>query len=384
MNKLNFLRTDIRDIKNLHFDIRRRKPVDVSAVRFISPLTAAVYPFSFPFGRKGNVRNAIELSFRPFLGERAASLTMSPQVFEETRSLTRGAVWFASKDEIAGFEQQSAESALIPAPMAFAADINGNGIIITVSEHVTSAVMLENYMPILYRARPEDESSPDAMAEWMTMYAKSSGKENLCNVRTYINASKETLRSAAKRSFEMCRYLSNVDMSSSGATMAERREKILTRSIWWMKAAAVSGVVFLLLSSALLVQDIMTAKKYQDMPKEIYSSALGETSNNPLADSLKRVRMLRSDMPQMTLESTLQNIAAAWKSSDMKSKSLKFDTLRYGTERTEIEGLAKDTASVQALRDAMASNGFTAKLGDIQHVNGEIRFTITLEQEKKK
>ncbi|MFR5880158.1 MAG: hypothetical protein ACLUEQ_04760 [Cloacibacillus evryensis] len=40
---------------------------------FIPFRTATVFPFSFPFGRKVNLRNAVSLTFRPVLGEQSPS-----------------------------------------------------------------------------------------------------------------------------------------------------------------------------------------------------------------------------------------------------------------------------------------------------------------------
>ncbi|MCD8234707.1 MAG: hypothetical protein LUC51_10065 [Cloacibacillus porcorum] len=58
---------------------------------FIPFRTATVFPFSFPFGRKVNLRSAITLTFRPILGEQESRLSLVPQVAEQRANLTRGA-----------------------------------------------------------------------------------------------------------------------------------------------------------------------------------------------------------------------------------------------------------------------------------------------------
>jgi hypothetical protein len=58
--------------------------------------TLVSYPFSIPFGRKGNVREALLLSFRPILGETEKGLFLVPQVTEQTANLTKGVAWLLS------------------------------------------------------------------------------------------------------------------------------------------------------------------------------------------------------------------------------------------------------------------------------------------------
>ena len=58
---------------------------------------------------------------------------------------------------------------------------------------------------------------------------------------------------------------------------------------------------------------------------------------------------------------------------------MKLDSLRYGAERTEIQGLAGSMDSIQSLRDLLNRNGFTAKVGEVQQVPGSgMRFSISL------
>ena len=80
----------------------------------------------------------------------------------------------------------------------------------------------------------------------------------------------------------------------------------------------------------------------------------------------------------MTLEQTLSNFSAAWKNCP-EASNITMDSVRYGTERTEIQGLADGMTSIQALSGALEKNGFTSKVGDVQQVPGSgMRFSLTL------
>ena len=85
----------------------------------------------------------------------------------------------------------------------------------------------------------------------------------------------------------------------------------------------------------------------------------------------------------MSLEQALENISAAWKAS-ASSGSLKLDAIRYGTERTEIQGTAAGSGAVESLRDSLNKSGFSAKITDIQQIPGSgMRFSIGLDSPER-
>ena len=85
----------------------------------------------------------------------------------------------------------------------------------------------------------------------------------------------------------------------------------------------------------------------------------------------------------MTLEQTLSNFASAWQ--DTKAAlTMKLDSMQYGTEQTEIQGIADSVNSIEELRDSLSNNGFTAKIGEVQQVPGAgLRFSMVLTGVKK-
>ncbi len=105
---------------------------------------------------------------------------------------------------------------------------------------------------------------------------------------------------------------------------------------------------------------------------------MGEVSRSPLAAITKRLRLLTGGGVQQTLEGTRANFAAAGMARSAGT-DIKIDAIRYGRERTEIEGQAPRTDNIQQLRDALAKNGFAVKLGDVQQIpGGGMRFTRNL------
>jgi hypothetical protein len=124
----------------------------------------------------------------------------------------------------------------------------------------------------------------------------------------------------------------------------------------------------------------MKSDSFAAAPPQIYKSAFGENSNSPLSSAYRKLRLLTGTGAQMAFDQTLGNISAAW-SAMPAGTQVKLDALRYGAERTEIQGLASSTGDIDKLRDALAANGFKAKNGDVQQVPGSgLRFTITLNE----
>ena len=79
---------------------------------------------------------------------------------------------------------------------------------------------------------------------------------------------------------------------------------------------------------------------------------------------------------QLSFDGVLAGVAAAWK---FAPDTMRLDALRYGIERTELEGRAQKTEEIQTLREALSKNGFSVRLGDVQQIpGGGMRFSLHL------
>ena len=343
--------------------------------------TAAAYPFSFPFGRKVNLRGALELKFRSIAGEGGA-LMMIPQATERGASSTRGAAWFASREEIEDYEKAlGGRAALIPAPLALLSEVGGCGLVIWREAGCSCALWAEDYEPKLYRCFSDEECRPDEAARWMRGYAQSAGGEIAPeNVRIFDAAeiSPEELQRAGEATFAASPSSAALDFSNSGASAAERREGFFASAFFALRAATAAGLFCLVLSLALLAQNVFMKDSFASAPSEIYSLALGEESRAPLTSVTRRLRAVSGGGVQLSFDGVLSGVAAAWK---QMPDTMRLDALRYGIERTELEGRAQNTGDLQALRDALSKNGFTVRLGDVQQIpGGGMRFSLHLSE----
>ena len=99
---------------------------------------------------------------------------MIPQATERGASSTRGAAWFASREEIEDYEKAlGGRAALIPAPLALLSEVGGCGLVIWREAGCSCALWTEDYEPKLYRCFSDEECRPDEAARWMRGYAQS-------------------------------------------------------------------------------------------------------------------------------------------------------------------------------------------------------------------
>ncbi|MBQ9881758.1 MAG: hypothetical protein IJM42_03995 [Synergistes sp.] len=352
-------------------------------VLFVPLRTAVLCPFSFPFGRRGSLRDAIKFTFRPILGGLAEKLSMVPQVTLQRSDLTQGAAWFVSKEEIDECEENFGKDiVLLPAPAAFAAEMEDGGISVWSSPSSSCAIWFDKgSVPRFYKYMPSSEGDAEDLCEWMCRYASAEGAD-LPSESVLIcregSMTQEELRRAAEASFAASPSLSRLDLSSRGAAAAERCDVFSSACFAALKSAAAVGVLFLVLSLVLLLQNKRLYASLEEAPREICGAVLGERGGNPLAYAAKRLRMLSGESSRLSFEKTLADIASAFEELPDK-KAVRIDSLRYGSERTEVEGTASKTDDIQKLRDAFGRKGFSAKTGGVQQIpGGGMRFTLTL------
>jgi len=302
-------------------------------------------------------------------------------VTEQGSDRTEGVVWFVSKAEIEETEERLGEGITFwPAPLAMFHETGGNGLAIWNADSGTSGMLFKDSSPLLYRWTPSAENSVNDLEKWFVDYSRSAditidniilAERSSLSARSIQKAGRETLRSL--------KGSASLDLSTKSADSARKLEFFFAAAFSTARAAAFLGLLFLVLSAGAFFYSILNSDRFEDVPFEIYGIAFGERSNSPLASSAARVKNLGASGTNMSLEQTLDNIAAVWKTS-VSTDSLKLDAIRYGTERTEIQGTAAGSGPVESLRDSLNKNGFNAKISDIQQIPGSgMRFSIDLE-----
>lgn len=367
------------DIKAGHDALAESKVVILALKSLVS------YPFSFPFGRNGNVRSALAMALRPVIGEHEDLLSLFPQITEQRSDITKGVAWFVSKSEIRELETVFGKDAVFwPAPVAFVSEIEGNGLVVWCDKSGCSAIWFEDYTPLFHRWMPSADGNEELLSESVMKYAESLGK-TIPRIRVIKEEtlSAPELQRCGTSALKLVRGLDVLDLSNKGTDNARQIEALFDACFNTVRILAAAGAVFVFFSFLLLVQNLIDRDLYSSAPSDIYRTAFGEESKNPLVSSKRKLRLLTGEGSQMTLEQTLSNFASAWQ--DTKAAlTMKLDSMQYGTEQTEIQGIADSVNSIEGLRDSLSNNGFTAKLGEVQQVPGAgLRFSMVLTGVKK-
>lgn len=361
------------------YTIGMQRPQGDRCVCCVPFRTATAYPFSFPFGKKGDLRGALGLKFRSLSGE-GSSLTMIPQTTVRDTSSTRGTAWFVSRDEVAHYESLLGDKAVfMPAPLAVLSEVDGDGLVLWCDDDCICALWAEEYEPKLYRCFKTSDATPEGAAGWIRSYAQSVGGSIDPERIRLFNANditQEELQRAGEATFSAAPSIAGLDFSNGGTSAAERRESMIKSAVCGLKAATAVGLFCLVLSFVLLVQNLHIKPTLATAPSEIYKLALGEESRAPLTSVTRKLSAVSGKGLQMTFDGVLAGIGTTWKTVP---DTMRLDALRYGSERTELEGKAQKTEDIQALRHELEKSGFTVRLGDVSQIpGGGMRFSLNL------
>ena len=343
--------------------------------------TLVSYRFSYPFGRKGRVRDALRLNFRPVVGEQEEKLAMTPQITRQTSDATEGTAWFASRAEVEEWESKLGPDKIFwPAPLPFAAEVSGEGLVIWRCAEGCSAMWFSGGEPFFCRWLSASEGTAEELADWGQKYASSFGKNiNKLKILDEDEISPEYITRSCETALMSSAGLESLDLSNRGADAALQTEAFFGAAFGITRALLILGSIFALSSLLLFAQASTGMDDFNNAPARIYKSIFGEYTSSPLSSSARKLRLVTgSGGANMTLDAALSNLSAAWK-SDPSASRVMLDSIRYGAESTEVQGLADSMNSVQTLRDALAKNGFSVRIGDVQQVPSTgLRFNMTL------
>lgn len=348
---------------------------------FLIPFrTLTLHPFSFPFGKRGSVRSALMLSLRPVLGNMDGSVSLVVQITEQTPDLTRGIAWLAARSEVEEWEARLGSGAAFwPAPLAFAAEVSGNGIAVWSDRDGSSAIWFNGGSPLFYRWMSSADGSPEELADWMTAYAKAAGQTaGMVRIFKDGDASPDYIRSCGESALLSIEGLDTLDLSSRGAEAAEKTEAFFDVAFKTAKVFAAAGFAFLVLSAAVLAQNMFYKDAFDAAPALIYEKVFKERSPFPLRSVNGKLKAVTQGGDGVSFERTVGALSSSWKAPAVSSGA-KIDSLRYGPERTEIEGIANSMDSIQSLRDSLAGTWASVKIGEVQQTPGNgIRFSIIM------
>jgi len=348
----------------------------------IVPLrTLAVFPFSFPFGKKVSVRDALELRFKPLLGAQESKLNLVAQATKQKANETSGVAWFVSKEESEQLESNFPDSVLWPAPLLFASCVNGNGVVVCRYGDSCCGMVFAEGEPKLYRWLSFENGSVEQLCDELATAAKGYlGGEVKVGV---VEPEKETaLQRIGDATLGVCPSAYNLNLSSVNVSAKAEADKFIDKLLRLGQLVTMFGVIFLASSILLLGVNLAWRGSFTKAPSQVYEISLGESSSNPLPSVLQKLRALNVESSeQESFETHIRRISSVW--SNLSSPPV-FDELRYSNEKIQLSGTATGAAEVDALRKALADKGYEAVTENAQQLpKSGMRFTISLTEGKR-
>ena len=357
--------------------LREEKAVlTVTAAEAVCLRTAVLVPFSLPVRDRAEVNNALRLKYRSLCGQENALLSVT-QIFSSGKAGTEGISWFISSAEAKENDALYPGRVIIPAPLAFVPESDESVAVVCKRGNEACGILYSDRKPLIYRYTEEE---PEALAEWLSSYAAGIKQEEVsAEIYDMEKITRTELEAAIKKSSELLPGLALLNFSDHAINDVQKRENLMKLSSAMLSRLMAAGLIFAALSCGLFVYAENTGASAEGAPENIYRTIFGKSTASPVSSLNREFRRLSGGSGAVDFPGILSGIAESW----AKDSSMTIDTMRYGKERTELNGSAKKTADVQSFREALEKHGFKAETGAIEQSGSKVRFTIFITGVKK-
>jgi hypothetical protein len=323
------------------------------------------------------------IQFRPLLGEGAAGVSVIPFFVHSEKKLSSGCVFALFGGETENLEEDARgkdDNYLVwPAPLAFAGEVAGAGLVIWTDGDSIMTVWLDGWIPFYYKTTASDESTVEQERDIALEYASQRGRSvESVFAADRADLSDEDIQSMGAKTLSGCPAYGQLDLSYKGANLLERRERLVSSLTGIGRAAVISAVALLLAAGWVYLSHSRLLEAGQSSMEEIYSAAFNESSSQPLVSAVSKLRSLRSQDVDGSFNAVMRGIASVWDNLGA-SDDISIDTLRFGAENLDLSGTARSNESIQHLRSMLETEGFAPRPGKIQQIpGGELRFDLTI------
>jgi hypothetical protein len=344
--------------------------------------SVSVQGFSYPFSGVSRVRDALQIQFRPLLGEASERVSISPFLVSSEKRSSAGCVFLLFRDEI-----DRAEACIggdetwqvWPDILAFAGEVDGSGLIILTGGDAITTIWLDEWTPKLYKSVPSSESTEDEEERLAVQYISDLGKSvDKVFLIDRSDITDSDIQAYGSRTLSKCPAYEQLDLSSRGANLLERRERAVGALLGFVRLLAASGTIVLLIAAGVYLFNSSLAAASQGSMEGIYEASFGERSAQPLASVNEKLRSLSGQVAETSLYETLRSVSSVWDKIGV-SGDVFIETLRYGAENTDIIGTARNNEAIQTLRQTIEEEGLSTRTDNVQTIpGGELRFNMNI------
>jgi hypothetical protein len=329
------------------------------------------------------VREALRIQFRPLLGEGYANVSIIPFFTGAEKKSSRGCVFLLFGEEAGGAEESAQGVAgnygVWPAILPLAGEVDGEGLLLWSGGGLISAMWLREWTPMYYRCTHMDKSSIEEEERLARAYAAEQGVEIDRVFRLEGDEpTDEEMQMYGAKTLSLCPAYEHLDLSNKGTSLLEQRERQVASITRACKVAVACGALFLLLASGIYAAYRSLLPRTGSNAESLYSASFGERSRQPMSSSVAKLRSLGAPQVDTSLHAFLRNITSVWEKMG-EDAAIRLETLRYGSENTDIMGTSENNESIQLLRSTLEGEGYAPKVDNIQRIpSGELRFNISI------
>lgn len=343
----------------------------------------SVHAFSFPFSGVSRVSEALRIQYRPLLGEGTSDVAIIPFFAKSEKKSSRGAVFMLFGEETRYIEENVVgnrdDYAIWPAALAFAGEVDGNGLIVWTDELSVTTVWVEDWVPLFYKSVDADKTTEADEERLALEYIHQQGKSV---ERVFLLDKKDLLKSdiQAYGSRTLAKYpaYEQLDISNRGANLLVRREEAISGLTRFGRAAIATGLLMCLGAGFVYLNNSDLADTAQPALEDIYAAGFGERSRQPLSSALAKLRSMGALEADNSLYAMMRGVTTVWDKLGV-SADITIDTMRYGTETTDVVGTAKTNEAIARLRTLLVEEGYSTRTDNIQTIpGGDLRFNMTI------
>ena len=342
----------------------------------------AVQQFHFPFTGISRVKEALRIQFRPLLGDASQNVSIVPFFVKNEKRTSSGCVFLLFGQN--GFDDdalsQNEKTSIWPVALAFAAEVEGTGLIVYSDEAFITTLWLENWTPKYYATSPFEKSDVEREKDAALKYIASQG----ATVERFFTVSKNELSDDDIQRFgasalSACPAYAALDLSNRGTNLLEMREKMSVALTRFGKILTACAAFLLAIAGGIYYQHYSLLSASALNAETLYFTSFGERSRQPLSSARAKVRSLNSPGGADTsLLEVVRSFSVAW-SHFTTSSDITLELLRYGSENTDVMGTAENNESIQKLRSLLEEEGYTPRVDNIQRIpNGALRFNMSI------
>jgi hypothetical protein len=174
-----------------------------------------------------------------------------------------------------------------------------------------------------------------------------------------------------------------LDLSETGASRQETREKIISRLTVAGRTALASGLICLVLMAGAYFKQSLVAGDTLNHTGNIYEMSFGESSMQPMVSAGRKLTDAGKNGPRYSLLSFVSDISNAWKKLG-NEPGITIETLKYGPEASDILGTAKNNESIGRFRSFIEETGNSPRTDNIQTVlGGDLRFSMNIRRNEE-